>query len=189
MNAEEFTKLVANLGRPGEPEEEAAALQRLIGMARKVNHNPHLPNKVMYTLRCAQADLEGLLQEAQYEPEDHPGYQTLFQIKECITEADPMGPEAADQGLAREIAGTEVEQEAVICIELKDGNVQAVYGSRDIPVVVLDYDNPEMFKETELIEVYSEEGVQCFPSVWSVDIAPESVQKTIEALHGHGLWD
>ncbi|CAO0822462.1 hypothetical protein DFAR_3060035 [Desulfarculales bacterium] len=187
MNAEEFTNLVANLGRPGEPEEEAAALQRLIGMARRVNHDPHLPNKAMYVLRCAQADLEGLL-DGEDREDGHSGFKTIEEIKEVLAEADPMGPEAASQFMSQEIAGTEVEQPAIICIEIKDGNVQAVYGSREVPVVVLDYDT-DYAAEKDLIEVYSEEGVQCLPTVWSVDIAPESVRKTIEALHGHGLWD
>lgn len=37
------------------------------------------------------------------------GYWAWVRNQIRITEADPMGPEAADQGLAREIAGTEVD--------------------------------------------------------------------------------
>jgi hypothetical protein len=198
MKAEEFVGMVARMVKPGDEDcpdsDESAsdALISLISLARNIEDVP-APTVKVSILRSA---VEMMDKAAAGGVDDDLTDDEILNLQaaaralvaQVIVEADPLGEEAALAYMADEIAGTEVEQDPIICIEIKGGNVQAVYGSREVPVVVLDYDT-DYAAEKDLIEVYSEEGVQCLPTVWSVDIAPKSVRKTIEALHGHGLWD
>jgi hypothetical protein len=134
MNAEEFTRLVANLGRPGEPEEEAAALQRLIHMARKVKPEPQPDLEMLRTaVRLLDRAYDGTVEDTMTDDEildaraAARGNVFLF-----ISLADPMGPEAADLGLSQEIAGTEVEGPRMTVKEWLDNRGQGMGSGEEI---------------------------------------------------------
>jgi hypothetical protein len=110
MKAEDFAGLIARMNDV-HPENAAETLRNVIRMARRVQPDPQPDLEMLRTaVRLMDQAYDGMVEDTMTHDELlNARAAARANVARFIIEADPMGPEAADQGLAREIAGTEVE--------------------------------------------------------------------------------